>query len=404
MAAFEFVALDSLGKQKKGVLEGDSPRQIRGQLRDKGWTPLKVDQTAEKKAGFEVFKSKGPAISVKDLALFTRQLSTLIAAGLPVEESLKAAGEQTEKNKIKSMILAIRSKVLEGFSLANALAEYPKAFPHLYRATVSAGEHAGHLDLVLNRLADYLEQTHESNAKLKMAALYPIILFVVATAMVIGLLNLVVPKVVGVFQKKGEELPGITQFVIDTNDFIGAFWLHILILIAATFFAFSRALQNPKFRKSWHLFVLKIPLIGKFTRNANTARFASTLAILQSSSVPLVDAMKIAAEVVTNIEIKEKLIVAYDDVSKGGSLAKAMEESKQFPPMMLHMVASGEQSGELESMLEKTAHAQQKDLETTVSALVKMFEPLMLVVMGGIVFTIVVAMMLPIVSMNQMVG
>src|SRR5690554_3146852 len=299
MAAFVYRAVDTNGKQQKGVLEADSSRQVRQQLRDKGWIPLSVEVTTQKAKNEGVF-SRSPRLSVPELALITRQLATLIQAGLPIDESLKALSDQTGKQRIKAMILAIRAKVLEGYTLAKALAEYPKAFPHLYRSTVAAGEHAGHLDSVLNRLADYTEARQASDQKIKLAAMYPIILSIVAIGIVIGLLTYVVPDIVDVFVKNGQELPGLPQSMLNLSDFITDWELLTLILLVVALIVFNMALRNARFRKKWHAFLIRMPALPRFVKDTNTARFGSTLAILTSSGVPLVDAMRIASQVVLN--------------------------------------------------------------------------------------------------------
>ncbi|GGY41539.1 type II secretion system protein F [Bacterioplanes sanyensis] len=409
MAAFEFQALDAKGKQQKGVLEGDSARQIRQKLRDKGWMPLSVDATksaaAAKTEGNLIsrWRQRGPSLSVPELALLTRQLATLIAAGLPIDESLKALADQTSKQSVQAMILAVRAKVLEGYTLAQALADYPRAFPHLFRATVAAGEHAGQLDGVLNRLADYTESRQASDQKIKLAAIYPIVLTVVALGVVVGLLTYVVPDIVDVFVKNGQELPGLTQFMLDLSHLISGYGLYLLAGVIVAIVLFGRALQKPGFRRKYHHFVLRWPGIGRFVRDANTARFGSTVAILTSSGVPLVEAMRIASQVVSNMPIQSSLTQATVAVSEGGSLHQALRDTGYFSPIMLHMIASGENSGELDSMLARTARQQEETLENTVSALVKIFEPLMLLIMGGIVGLIVAAIMMPILQLQQMV-
>lgn len=405
MAAFEYQALDSKGKQHKGVLEADSSRQVRQQLRDKGWMPLSVDATSGKQAkrsGFSLF-ARGPSLSVPDLALITRQLATLIAAGLPIDEALRAVSEQSEKQTVKSMVLSIRSKVLEGHTLADALKEFPRAFPHLYRATVSAGEHAGHLDGVLNKLADYTEAQQAAHTKIKLAAMYPIILGFVAIGIVIGLLTYVVPDIVEVFVRNGQDLPGLTQAMLDLSHLITDYGIFIAILLFLLASGFAYALRNPKFKYRYHSFLLTAPGISGFTKSANTARYISTLAILTSSGVPLVEAMRIAAKVVENLPIQEGVKEATVYVSEGGSLSKALTATGFFSPMMLHMIASGESSGELDDMLARTSAQQQATLEATIEALVKMFEPMMLLVMGGMVAMIVAAIMLPILELQNMV-
>ncbi|MBA35854.1 MAG: type II secretion system protein GspF [Oleispira sp.] len=405
MAAFEYQAVDNKGKQHKGVLEADSSRQVRQQLRDKGWMPLSVETSNDKQAkrsGFALF-ARGPSLSIPDLALITRQLATLIAAGLPIDEALKAVSEQSEKQSIKSMVLSIRAKVLEGHTLADALKEFPRAFPHLYRATVSAGEHAGHLDGVLNKLADYTEAQQAAHTKIKLAAMYTIILGIVALGIVIGLLTYVVPDIVEVFVRNGQELPGLTQAMLDLSHLITDYGLVIAALLALIFSAFAYALKNPKFKYRYHLFLLTAPGISGFTKSANTARYISTLAILTSSGVPLVEAMRIAAKVVENLPIQAGVQEATISVSEGGSLSKALTATGYFSPMMLHMIASGESSGELDDMLARTSAQQQASLEATIEALVKMFEPMMLLVMGGMVAMIVAAIMLPILELQNMV-
>ena len=405
MAAFEYQALDTKGKQHKGVLEADSSRQIRQQLRDKGWMPLSVNSVSEKqsKAGLFSFLSRGPSLSTADLALITRQLATLIAAGLPIDESLKAVSEQSEKQVVKSMVLSIRAKVLEGHTLANALKEFPRAFPHLYRATVSAGEHAGHLDSVLNKLADYTESQQAAHTKIKLAAMYPIILCIVAVGIVVLLLAYVVPDIVEVFVRNGQDLPALTQLMLDISYLITHYGLFIAIVFGLALTSFFYALRNKKFKYRYHQFLLTAPGIKSFTKSANTARYISTLAILTSSGVPLVEAMRIASQVVENLPIQSGVKDATIQVSEGGSLSRALTATGHFSPMMLHMIASGESSGELDDMLARTSAQQQASLEATIEALVKMFEPLMLLTMGAIVATIVTAIMLPILELQNMV-
>jgi general secretion pathway protein F len=405
MAVFEYIALTDAGKQKKGVLEADSPRQVRQQLRDKHWMPLSVEVTETKSSTSNPLANlfrKG--IKTADLSMLTRQLSTLISAGLPIEETLRATAEQTEKKHIKAMILDIRSRVLEGHSLAAALNDFDYAFPKLYRATVAAGEHAGHLDTVLLRLADYMESSQVNQQKIKLAAVYPIILCVVAVGIVVGLLTFVVPDIVEVFVKNGQELPPLTTAMIAASDFLKSHGFTLLFLLIASFIGFKWALKKEHLKKRYHEFVLSVPFFGKMIKSFNTSSFVSTLAILNSSGVPLVEAMKIAAQVVGNVVIEARLGVASQHVTEGGSLQQALQETNVFPPMMLHMIASGEVSGELDTMLEKTAKNQETDLQNTITTLVSMFEPLMLLAMGGIVVLIVIAIMLPILNMNQMIS
>ena len=337
MAAFEYQALDLKGRQKKGVLEGDSARQIRQQLREKGWMPLEVSPTTERQAsaGFSLF-NRGPSLSVSDRALLTRQLATLIGAGLPIDESLKALADQTERQKTKAMVLAIRAKVLEGYTLAKALEEYPRAFPLLFRSTVSAGEHSGNLAPVLIRLADYSERSHESAQNIRNAAIYPVLLTFVATALVIGLLTYVVPDIVEVFVKNGQELPGLTQAMLDASYFLSNYGIYLAAVVVLALVTFAQLMRQESFKSKVHHLVLKTPFIGRFVRDVNTARFGSTLAILTSSGLPLVEAMRIASDVVLNLPINRSLSGATARVSEGGSLHKSLQETRYFTHYAAH--------------------------------------------------------------------
>ena len=404
MAAFDYKALDDRGKTIKGVIEADSARQVRQQLRDKFLTPLQVEQAADRKA-----KSSGKVIrrgrlNAAELSLITRQLATLIQSGIPIEETLSAVASQSEKARARSMMLAIRAKVLEGYTLANSLGEFPSAFPELYRSTVAAGEHAGHLDLVLNRLADYTEQHHASRQKIKLAAVYPVILAVVAMIIVGFLLGYVVPDIIKVFINNGQELPLLTTVVLALSNWVTQYGLYAVLVIVVLIIGFRYGMTKQNFRLSVHRHILHAPLVAKMSRGLNTARYASTLSILNSSGVPLVDAMRIAGEVLGNQYLKLKVADAAQKVKEGGTLHKSLEQTGYFPPMMIHMIASGEASGELGAMLERTANNQESDLQAKIATMVGLFEPLMLLVMGGIVLVIVMAIMQPILTMTDLVG
>ncbi|KEF32481.1 General secretion pathway protein F [Marinobacter nitratireducens] len=403
MPAYEYKALDARGKQKQGVMEADAARAVRQQLREKGMTPLAVEPAAEKQAKSTPF-SGGGTLSASDLALVTRQIATLIQSGIPVEQALSAASQQSTKPRIRSMLIAIRAKVMEGYTLADSLGEFPRAFPRLYRSTVAAGEHAGHLDLVLNRLADYTEGRQEARQKIQLAAIYPIILSVVAIAIVVFLLTYVVPDIIEVFLKQGQELPALTQAMLVVSDFLGSYGIYLLILIILALVGFRFALSKPAFRMKFHKRLLHLPLFSGMVRGVNTARYASTLSILTTSGVPLVEAMRIAGEVLSNDYLRSELREAAKKVSEGGSLHRSLDQSGYFPPMMLHMIASGEASGELDSMLERTARMQENSLQSKIAAIVGLFEPMMLLFMGVVVLIIVLAIMLPILNMSNLVG
>jgi general secretion pathway protein F len=404
MAAFEYLALDARGRQQKGVLEADSARQVRQLLRERQLAPLEVRATRVREQAERGRFSLARGLSARDLALVTRQLATLVQAALPIEEALRAAAAQSGNSRIQSMLLAVRARVLEGHSLASSLREFPSAFPELYRATVAAGEHAGHLGPVLEQLADYTEQRQQSRQKIQLALLYPVILMCASLAIVAFLLGFVVPDVVKVFIDSGQTLPLLTRGLIALSDLVKHWgWLMLLVLVAA-FVGARWALRDPNVRQRWHALMLRIPLVGRLVRATDTARFASTLAILTRSGVPLVEALGIGAEVISNRVIRAHVVVAAQKVREGGSLTRALEGSGQFPPMMLHMIASGERSGELDQMLARTARNQENDLAASIALLVGLFEPFMLVVMGAVVLMIVLAILLPILSLNQLVG
>lgn len=406
MPAFEYVVLDERGKQKKGVLEGDSPRQVRQQLKEQGLVPLSVETTRQKsdKTDAAKFSFGGLSISAGDLAILTRQMATLLQAGLPLEEALKAVSKQQEKPKNKSMMLAIRSKVVEGHSLASSLNEFPQSFPDLYRATVAAGEHSGHLDLVLEQLADYTEARYHTKKKVQGAMIYPIVLTAFAFLIVAGMLTFVVPKIVSVFADSGQELPVITKILIGASEGLQNWWWLMIMLIFAGVYAFKRALKQESFRFSFHGWLLKAPLIGRINRGLDSSRVASTLSILSKSGVPLVEAMKISGQVAGNVCIRQSVIQGAEKLKEGSSLFAALDGAGYFPPMMMQMIASGEKSGELDSMLARAATNQERELSDLIDTIVALFEPLMLVVMGGVVMLIVLSIMMPILSMNSLVG
>ena len=409
MPAFDYQALDSRGRQKKGLLEGDSARQVRQMLRDQGLAPTSVSLTRQgegETGSSNDFLSSffQPALSVSERALITRQLATLIAAGLPIEESLLAVSRQTEIPKTQKMLATVRARVLEGYSLARSLEIYPKAFPDLFRATVAAGESSGHLDAVLNQLADFSEAQYESAMRVQQALVYPVILFVLTLLILAGLLGYVVPDIVTVFADTGQALPALTQAVIAASDFVAGYgWLVGLGLIGLGL-SVRQLLLIEKNRLQYDRFLLKAPLVAKMSRGRNIAQFASTLSILTASGVPLVEAMKIAGEVVSNTWLRTEVVRATLRVSEGSSLQAALQTSGYFPPMMLYMIASGEASGELDGMLARVARYLQQDVESLLATLLSLIGPLMLVIMGGAVFTIVMAILLPIINLNQLVG
>ncbi|MBU2712201.1 type II secretion system inner membrane protein GspF [Zooshikella harenae] len=405
MAAFEYIALNPRGKEEKGIIEADSIKQVRQLLRDKQLAPLTVSTTKDRSSDTQPRFSLqvGKRISAHQLALITRQLATLIQAGMPIEEVLKAVADQNDQRKIKAIILSVRSRVLEGYSLANSMADFPQVFPNLYRATVSAGEQSGHLNLVLNRLADYTEDRKKSRQKIQLALVYPIILLCASLLIVGFLLGYVVPDIVKVFINSKQQLPVLTEVIIAASDWVKSSWYYVAIIGVLTWMGYRYGMRNDSFKKRVHRFWLKLPVMGKLLLNMETARFISTLSILVRSGVPLVDALHIAVEVIDNLSIKHQVKDTALWVSEGNSLRKALERTNVFPPMILHMVASGESSGELDDMLGRAAENQQQEVEGFVAMLVGLFEPMMLLFMGAVVLVIVLAVLLPILNLNALV-
>jgi general secretion pathway protein F len=405
MAAFEFQALDSQGKKNKGVLEADNARHARQILRERKLTPLSVElasQQEKRLASQSVWLRR--RISAAELALITRQLATLVEAALPIESAILAVAEQCEKPRLKNMLMAVRSKVVEGYSLAEGLAEFPHVFDHLFRSMVAAGEKAGHLEQVLNRLADYTEQRQYMRSQILQALLYPLILTGFAILVISILLAAVVPKIVVQFEHMGESLPGSTLFLIAASDFLRQYGVLVLIALLLALVLWQRALQKPALRLRWDQLVLRSGLFGKVVRGLNTARFARTLSILNASAVPLLEAMRISSDVLSNSYMRQALAEATARVREGASLKSALEQSRLFPPMMLHMIASGEKSGQLDGMLERAANAQDTEFETLVKVSLKVFEPVLVAVMAGMVLFIVLAILQPILALNNMVG
>lgn len=402
MPAYEFTALDARGRQEKGLLEGDTPRQVRGMLRERGLSPLTVQEVAENKATRRSFFQPG-GWSHTELTLFTRQLATLARSGLPLDEALAAVAQQSESRRVKRITLGVRSEVVEGNSLALALGQFPSVFPPLFRATIEAGEQSGKLDGVLERLADYVERRQALQQKIMLAAIYPAMLTVVALGVVTLLLTYVVPKVVAVFADLDAQLPLLTRALISLSDFLREYGLGLLIIIVIGAFLFANAMRNNDFKRRVHRFQLSLPLIGRLTRGTNTGRFTRTLGILFGSGVPILEAMRIGTQVVSNQPMRDAVEAATLRVREGASLNKSMAESGLFPPITLHLIASGEASGRLDDMLDRAAEQQEREVETLVAALMGLLEPALIVTMGLIVFGIVMAILLPIFDLNQLI-
>ncbi|MFT4767724.1 MAG: general secretion pathway protein F [Glaciecola sp.] len=405
MTAYRYRALNPGGKVVRGVLEADSERHVRVQLRTQKLRPIEVQNAARSEAANSSLRQRFLPTRIKgaDLALLTRQLATLVQSNLPLADCLQAAAEQTRRPRVKAMLLQIRSRVSEGHTLAYAMAEFPLAFNEMYRAMVTAGEHAGFLGSVLEQLADYAERRQHSGQQLRMAMIYPFILLAVAVAVIVALMVFVVPELIGIFSQSNRELPALTVALIAASDFFGSYSLWLLVGLVLAGIAMRRLLRNPKWRLAWHAFLLRLPGISGLIIALDTARFASTLSILMASGVPLLEALRIAGQVLVNLVLRAESEDVALRVQEGSSLSRALASAGHFPPMMVHMVASGESSGSLEDMLERSANNQERELEMTLGTVMGLFEPLMVVFMGGMVLLIVLAILLPIFDLNTMV-
>jgi general secretion pathway protein F len=405
MGAFEYTALDSAGRSRKGVIEGDTPRHVRTLLRERQLLPLTVEQVAEQESRRQRGSRFGFArgVSASDLSLLTRQLATLVKAGLPLEEALLAVSQQTEKPRVQSIVLGVRAKVVEGHTLATGLADFPRVFPEIYRATVSAGEQSGHLDAVLERLAEYTESREQIRQKVYGALLYPIVLTVMCFGIVSILLTYVVPKVTDVFEAQHAKLPLATRVLVGISDFMRSDGVYLLIGVALLMFFFWRAMKSPAKLRRFHTVLLSIPVAGRILRGFNTARFTRTLSILVASAVPVLDSLRISSEVVTNLPMRDAVTDAAARVREGAPIGRSLAASRLFPPMTIHLISSGESSGELQAMLERAATNQERELEGLLAALVGLLGPLLIVGMGLIVMGIVFAMLLPIFELNQLI-
>ena len=404
MAAFRYEAYDAAGRLQKGVLEADTARQLRAKLRDQGLMVAEVETLSE-----ATLASGGTRwhlrrrLSGAQLSLITRQFATLLAAGLPVEQTLNALIEQADTDYQRQVLAGVRGEVLAGHTLARSLQKYPRVFPELYVTLVAAGEQSGRLGEVMERLADYTESHQALRQKVGLAFVYPAIVTLVAGAVVLGLLTYVVPQVVSVFQNTNQSLPLLTVALIGLSDFLRTTWWLWLAVIAVAVWAARRALARPGPRLRFHRWLLRLPLVGTMVRGVNSAQLASTLGILVGSGVPLLAALQAGAGVVNNLPMRHAVEEAARKVREGGSLSRALAVSRLYPPMLVHMIASGEASGRLVHMLERAAEQQGREMENRVMGLTSLLEPLLIVVMGAVVLVIVLAILLPIFEMNQLV-
>lgn len=398
MPAFHYEALTKSGKNNQGVIEADSERQARQLLRDQGLMPVKLSPVKS-----EVVKYRRSKLKGSDLALVTRQLATLLSAGIPLEESLRGVSEQAVNIHIRRLLLGVRARVLEGYSLATALQDYPESFSKLYCSTIGAGEQTGRLDNVLEKLADYSEKQQQMRQKMLHAAIYPSIMIFISICIVIFLLTFVVPKMIDVFTTTGQTLPLLTVILIKVSNFFQKYTLYLFVVVIASVYAVRFLLRKPEIRMKWDKWLLQIPVISYLIKTVNTARYIHTFSTLFSSGVSVLETMKASAFVVTNVYMQSLLDIAAVRVKEGSSIFQALKETGLFHPMSLHLISNGEKSGELAPMMERSAMHLDQTVDYRLSTFMSFLEPVIILMMGGVVLFIVLAILLPIFNMQQLV-
>ncbi|XLZ68373.1 type II secretion system inner membrane protein GspF [Massilia sp. SR12] len=405
MPAFRYEAVDAAGASKKGVVNADSARSARADLRSQGLVPIKVDAISAQvdASGATARRGFGEKLNTNELALFTRQLASLLEAGLPLEQAFTALLEQAERPYVRDLVASIRSEVMGGASMSDALSRHPRDFQEIYRALVASGEQIGQLSRVLSRLADYIERRNALVQKVKLAFTYPAIVTVVAFLIVIFLLTYVVPQIVSVFANTKQKLPLLTVIMLAISDFVRNYGFAMLGILVAAGVLVRKMLQNPDVKLRWHTWLLTAPLYGKFERSLNTSRFASTLAITTGSGVPILRALETSRDTLSNVAMRQLVEQASDSVREGASLARSLSAQKHFPPMLIHMIRAGEITGELPAMLDRAASAQESDLERRTLTIAGLLEPMLILAMGVVVLLIVLAVLMPIIEINQLV-
>ncbi|OWT53464.1 type II secretion system inner membrane protein GspF [Candidimonas nitroreducens] len=400
MPSYQYQAIDAAGRSERGMVDADSARSARQILHARGLLPLEVTESRRRRTPGAAL---GARINDADLGWLTRQLASLLAARLPLESALRATLEQAERRHVALTLAAVRDDVRAGHRLGEALAAHPRDFPAIYRALVDAGEQSGELARVLERLADYIESRGALRNKVLTAFIYPCIVSVVSVAIVVFLLSYVVPQVVGAFTQAHQTLPLLTRMMLAASAYFQNWGLATGVLLAACFAAWRLYLRHPAARMAWHARVLRLPVLGRYALGVDVARFAATLAILTASRVPLLAALDASRHTLKNLRLRAAVDEATHRVREGGALAQALQSQKTFPPLLIHLVGSGERTGELPAMLERAAAVLATDLERRAMTMTALLEPLMILIMGGIVLLIVLAVMLPIIELNQLV-
>ena len=398
MGAYQYQALKKSGNTCKGVIEADSERHARQLLRDQGMIPTHINTL--KKANASKQNNK---LSSQDLSLFTRQLATLLAAGIPVEEALRGVSEQTDKDKIRQLIIGVRSKVMEGYALTQAMGEYPYVFPELYRATVAAGEQTGRLDIVLEKLADYTENQQQIRQKIQQALIYPSLMIIVSTAIISFLLAFVVPKIIEVFTSSGQTLPAMTSVLIGISAFIKSYGLYAVVLLILLIVVFKQSLTNLRVRMAWHRIILKLPVVSYLVKSINVARYVHTFGILFAAGVNVIETMQVSASLISNLVMRSSFDLAAVRVKEGTAISQSLKETGFLRPMAAHLIASGEKSGQISTMMERAAKHLDNEVRRLIDTALTLLEPLVILFMGAVVLFIVLATLLPIFSMEQLV-
>lgn len=408
MPVYSYKAMDAKGKQVSGIVDADSIKGAKAKLRREGRFPIELKETAEEKT----IKGKGLSmeinlralrgkVKINDLAIMTRQFATLVGAGIPVVGALTALSKQVEDQVLQRALSQVREKVNEGSSLANALREHPKIFSTIYINMVEAGEQSGTLEIVLSRLADFTEGQLALRQKLRGALTYPIFMFVVLIGVLLIMNAFVIPKIAEIFKGTKQALPPITKAVIAFSGFIRGYWWLIIIVVILLTILFFKWIATPKGRYKWDGFLLSLPYFGTLIRKVAVGRFANTFGTLLASGVPIITAMDIVKNVVANDVIKEAIETAKENVREGEGISKPLEKSEVFPPMVIHMVEVGEQTGELENMLNRVSMAYEKEVEASVNALTAMLEPIMILIMAVGVGFALIAVLMPLVDMTS---
>ncbi|MGK6355974.1 type II secretion system F family protein [Sphingomonas sp. DT-207] len=403
MPAYAYRAADRAGAAKRGIIEASSPAAARALLREQALLPLSVEPASERGQGFRIDLFRRNRISPRALSTLTRQIATLVGSDIPVEEALRLVATQSEAPAVSSLLLDVRGAILDGRSFAAALSAHPKAFPEFYRASVAAGEASGQLPDVLNHLAEFVEMRQANGQKLQLALLYPALLACVSFGMMALLMVYVVPDIVRVFVSRGADLPLLTRVLIAISWFLQNFGLYLILAVAVAGLVAGRWVRVPANRLRLHRFFTERRPFRRFSRQLSAARFAGSLATLVGSAVPLVEALHAAAAVTPNHWVREKALGVAQRVREGISLRAAMQEAGVFPTMLVAIVASGESSGRLAPALGRAASELERELDALVATLVSLVEPLVLLVMGGLVLMMVLAILLPIINLNNLV-